>query len=49
MAAPNQPGRNDEPINSDWQADVRFEAQRGADMRPDFIWKGAPKAMMGFR
>ena len=23
--------------------------KRGADVRPDFNWKGAPKAMMGFR
>jgi len=23
--------------------------KRGADVRPDFNWKGAPKAMTGFR
>jgi hypothetical protein len=23
--------------------------KRGADVRPDFNWKGAPKKMMGFR
>jgi hypothetical protein len=23
--------------------------KRGADVRPDFNWKGAPKAKMGFR
>jgi hypothetical protein len=23
--------------------------KRGADVRPDFNWKGTPKAMMGFR
>jgi hypothetical protein len=23
--------------------------KRGADVRPDFHWKGAPKRMMGFR
>jgi hypothetical protein len=23
--------------------------KRGADVRPDFNWKGAPKNMMGFR
>ncbi len=43
-----------------WPDDVRLSdieprfvctacGKRGADVRPDFHWKGAPKRMMGFR
>ena len=43
-----------------WADDVRLSdveprfvckacGKRGADVRPDFNWKGAPKKMMGFR
>jgi hypothetical protein len=28
---------------------VQSVAKRGADVRPDFNWKGTPKGMMGFR
>jgi hypothetical protein len=48
-------------IGADWWADdirlsdieARFVCKvcgkRGADVRPDFNWKGTPEAMMGFR
>jgi hypothetical protein len=43
-----------------WADDIRLSdiepqfvcsacGKRGADVRPDFNWKGAPKAMMGYR
>ena len=36
---------------SGYRAAVRLQAcgKRGADVRPDFHWQGAPKKMMGFR
>lgn len=48
-------------INADqWADDIRLSdiephfvckgcGKRGANVRPDFDWKGAPKKMMGFR